>query len=252
MIRGYDLSKYNSTEAVRPDFVILNVEDPYLQSKVQRAHDLGIPWDAYKWCYAGQTGQAMCDRTHALVDAVFPGGRYPAFWLDYEDAGVTGGQVGEWFAACDRAGVKSGWYCYLYLLNGQGNHAPDRPLWLAYYPGQNDGTYIPSMSDTARQKGALLHQYTSTAGRLDQNVVLDESWWAGWIGDDDMTPDEVNQLIESYVFQPTELTGVSRVNASIEDYVFAAHDPYPSRFFAAFIDTCKGAPRLIKQLLGLL
>lgn len=186
MIFGRDLSKYQNTDAVQPEFVILNVEDPYLASKARRAVDLGIVWDVYKWCFPGQDGGAMFRRAQALVAALGLPGRQPGYWLDYEEAGVAPNQVTQWFAATDAAGVQAGWYCYLYLLNAQGNVAPGRPLWLAYYPGSNDGSYYPSMSDTARNKGARLHQYTSTAGTLDQNIVLDEKWWSMW--SDTVTP----------------------------------------------------------------
>jgi hypothetical protein len=94
--------------------------------------------------------------------------------------------VRDWFAAADAADVQAGWYTYLFVLNAEGNHAPERPLWIAYYPDPNDGSEWDDMHTAARAQGAVIHQYTSTLvnGKrtLDKNLVLDERWWARWIG----------------------------------------------------------------------
>lgn len=182
MIFGVDVSKYQGSAAVDGfDFAILNVEDPTFRDKAFHCVELGIPWDIYKWCYPGASGAAMFWQAKGIVDRAGVPGRAPGYWLDYEESGVSGNQVGEWFGAADQAGVRSGWYCYLYLLNNQGNHAPDRPLWLAYYPSAS-GDYWPSQSDTARNLGAKIHQFTSTGGQIDKNVILDEPWWTDWSG----------------------------------------------------------------------
>jgi hypothetical protein len=180
------------------DFVILNVEDPGFADKARHARDLGIPWDIYKWIYppgatdnqgrprrdAGNGGASFAI-AKALVDQLNLPGRAPGYWGDYEEQGVLAGQVREWFAAADAAGVKAGWYTGLNVLDTEGNHAPDRPLWLAYYPGNDDGSYQSSMSDDARVRGARIHQFSSTHNTLDINVVLDTSWWDRWSKDDE-------------------------------------------------------------------
>jgi hypothetical protein len=196
MTRGVDISKFQSPSAMDGwDFVILNVEDPGFAEKARRAHELGIPWDIYKWIFPGASGSEMFARAHDLVNAVGLPGRQPGYWADYEESGVAAHQVGEWFAAADAAGVKVGWYTYLNVVNAEGNHAPDRPLWLAYYPGTDDGSYQPSMSDDARARRATIHQFTTTSGTLDVNIVLDDTWWSEWTGDDDMTPDQVRAIV---------------------------------------------------------
>ncbi len=199
MVRGIDISVWQTASAMEgQDFVILNVEDPGFAEKARRAHELGILWDIYKWIYPpGATdpdGRPIRDAGNAalsfeiakdLVDRTNIPGREPAYWADYEQAGVTAHQVRDWFAAADAARVKVGWYTYLNTLDTEGNHAPDRPLWLAYYPDPNDGSYQPSMSDTAHARSAKIHQFTSTSGTLDVNIVLDTTWWDRWAGDDD-------------------------------------------------------------------
>jgi hypothetical protein len=196
--RGVDISKFQSASAMDGwDFVILNVEDPGFGEKASRAHELGIPWDIYKWIYppgaTDSAGRPIPDAGNGaesfaiakdLVDRTNIPGREPGYWGDYEQAGVTASQVREWFAAADAAHVKAGWYTYLHILNAEGNHAPDRPLWLAYYPHPNDGSYQPSMSDNARARRAKTHQFTSTNDTLDVNIVLDTEWWDDWTGDD--------------------------------------------------------------------
>lgn len=200
MTRGVDISVFQKAPAMDGwDFVILNVEDPDFAEKARRAHELAIPWDIYKWIYPpGATddkGRPIPDAGNgvesfaiakALVDGANIPGREPGYWADYEHAGVTANQVREWFAAGDAAGVKVGWYTYLHVLNAEGNHAPDRPLWLAYYPDPNDGSYQASMSDNASACSAKIHQFTSTNNTLDVNVVLHTEWWDEWTGDGDI------------------------------------------------------------------
>lgn len=204
MIFGTDVSKFQTKEAILGyPFTILNVEDPTFAEKAQFAIDNGIVWDIYKWIYppgatdgsgrplrdAGNGAESFAIARELVDQANFPG-RAPGYWADYEQGGVEARQVGEWFGAADQAGVQSGLYTYLFVLNAQGNHAPDRPLWLAYYPSPNDGSYDPSMSNDARAQGAKLYQFTSTHDTLDVNVVIDEAWWAGWAGGS--TPGPVN------------------------------------------------------------
>lgn len=199
MARGVDISKFQPASAMdSSDFVILNVEDPGFAEKARHANGLGIPWDIYKWIYppgaTDEGGRPIPDAGNGaasfaiakdLVDRANVPGREPGYWADYEHGGVTANQVREWFAAADAAHVKVGWYTYLDILNAEGNHAPERPLWLAYYPDPNDGSFQPSMSDTARACRARIHQFTSTNDTLDVNIVLDTAWWDQWTGGDD-------------------------------------------------------------------
>jgi hypothetical protein len=202
MIRGVDISAAQPGVSAMEgsDFVILNVEDPGFADKARHAHDLGIPWDVYKWIYPpGATddqhrplrdagdGAASFSIAKALVDRLNLSGREPGYWGDYEQPGVLPNQVRAWFAAADAAGVKVGWYTGLSLLDTEGNHAPDRPLWIAYYPGRNDGSYEPAMSSDARTRGARIHQFSSTNNTLDVNIVLDTRWWDQWTSNEHHT-----------------------------------------------------------------
>jgi hypothetical protein len=191
------------------------VEDPGFAQKARRAHELGIPWDVYKWIYPpGATdsiGRPIPDAGNGatsfaiakdLVDQANVPGREPGYWGDYEQAGVTANQVREWFGAAVAADVKVGWYTYLHILHAEGNHAPDRPLWLAYYPDPNDGRYLPSMSDTARVRRASIHQFTSTNDTLDVNIVLDTEWWDDWTGETKRRPRTIVEDDEMIVAVP--------------------------------------------------
>ncbi len=171
-----DLSRYDPIEAVDLyDGVILNVEDPGFAAKRDRAVANGKPWGVYSWVYPGG-GVGAVDR--ALVGRGSPLG----MWLDYEQGGVAPSDLTAAYGRADQLGVKVGVYTYLYILDSVAGTLGDHPLWLAYYPGQNDGSYVPSMSDQARARGAILHQFTSSNGTRDLNVVVDEARWAAWTG----------------------------------------------------------------------
>jgi hypothetical protein len=176
---GYiaDLSRYDPVEAVDgfPDGVILNVEDPGFADKRSRAVGNGIPWGTYSWVYPGQ-GAAAAQRAYDA--GVGPLGT----WLDYEQDGVTPTDLEQALAKADELGLHLGVYTYLATLPSVASLLGKHPLWLAYYPMANDGTYLPGYSDSARQAGALLHQFTSSNGFRDLSVVLDPARWATWTG----------------------------------------------------------------------
>lgn len=190
---GYiaDLSRYDPLEAVDqfPDGVILNIEDPGFAAKRDRAVSKGIPWGTYSWVYPGQGPQAA-QRAH---DA----GTGPlGAWLDYEQEGVSPSDLQLALSKADQLGFKIGVYTYLYIWPSVSGVVGDHPIWMAYYPGANDGTYQDAYSNDARKAGALLHQFTSSNGSRDLSVVLDPTRWSAWTGsgDDEMTPDDWSKL----------------------------------------------------------
>jgi hypothetical protein len=178
-IQGVDISRYQGAEEMDGwGFVIVNVEDPGFDHKITRAKNLGIPWGPYTWIYPGN-GRRDMERS---VARTAPHGAPPmGHWLDYEQAGVSQGDID---AALQRAGElsvieRTGIYTYLYLIGGV--NLRGRPLWLAYYPGSNDGTYLPGRGGDARSWQAKMWQYSS-GGNLDRNVVIDEAWYHGGTG----------------------------------------------------------------------
>lgn len=177
-----DLSRYDPLEAVDLyDGVILNVEDPGFGAKRDRAIQKNIPWGTYIWVYPGQ-GAAAGQKAHDI-----PSGSLGA-WLDFEQSGATADDLSAALNRADELGVKIGVYTYLYILNSIADRVGTHPLWLAYYPGANDGTYQSSYSDSARQRGALIHQYTSSNGTRDLSRVLDDARWAQWTGETTPNP----------------------------------------------------------------
>lgn len=172
-----DLSRYDPLEAVDLyDGVILNVEDPGFAAKRDRAIEKNIPWGTYIWVYPGQGANAG-QKAHDI-----PTGSLGA-WLDFEQAGATAADLRAALARADQLGTKIGVYTYLYILNGVSSEIGNHPLWLAYYPGYNDGSYQDWYSNDAKNAGALLHQYTSSNGTRDLSRVLDDTRWNNWVGD---------------------------------------------------------------------
>jgi hypothetical protein len=179
-IFGFDLSRYDTVGDVQPAFDLLNVEDPGCSQKAHRAHALGITWGLYSWVYPNDQGHSAT-RSKAMGDLLeLDGtGQPPAgHWLDYEQTGVTPQDLVNAFAhGVEHLGV----YTYLYIIASVKETIGSRPLWLAYYPGNNDGQYPAGSIGDAQRWGAKLWQYSSTNGNLDRDVVVDEAWWAGWV-----------------------------------------------------------------------
>lgn len=179
MIFGYDLSRYDSLEDVKPSFVILNVEDPGFGEKAHRAVDLGIALGVYLWIYPGARPAVswMHDRTLGLGLGEPPVG----YWADYEEAGVTANQLVDWFAQCDALPIKAGYYSGPTIVD----HGPflTRAWWCAAHPW-GDGRYpgVDALWASSRPRPMQLWQFTSTFGTLDQDSVEDEPWWATWVG----------------------------------------------------------------------
>lgn len=187
-IFGVDISRYQGPEAMDDySFAILNVEDPSVGRKVTHARELSIPWGYYSWVYPGRGA----DATERTLEAERTLGVPPlGHWFDYEEAGVSPNDLLAAWNHAQSVGLSGrvGTYTYLYLLESVRSIVFENqmPLWLAYYPGTNSGQYIPEMSSRARQVGAVIHQYTSTNGRLDVNVVLQEEWYQSFIGQSGM------------------------------------------------------------------
>lgn len=187
-IHGVDVSRYQDLEDINGwSFAIINVEDPGLATKIAYCRALGIPWGLYTWIYPGR---GRSDMNRALVKGVQFGEPPLGYWLDYEQAGVTPADLD---AALDTAAeqgalARTGVYTYLHMIAGVAEHLRDRPLWIAYYPGANDGTYPSGQGGNAQAWGAVLWQYSS-GGNLDRNVVIDEAWYRSFVSggeDDDM------------------------------------------------------------------
>lgn len=172
-----DLSRYDPLEAVDLyDGVILNVEDPGFAQKRDRAIATGKPWGTYIWVYPGQ-GAAAGQKAHDVGTGSL------GAWLDFEQAGATAGDLRGALDRADSLGAKIGVYTYLYILNSVAGELGNHPLWLAYYPGNNDGSYQDWYSNDARARGAILHQYTSSNGTRDLSHVIDDARWTQWTGE---------------------------------------------------------------------
>lgn len=208
---GYvaDLSRYDPLEAVDlyPDGVILNIEDPGFTQKRDRAISNGFPWGTYTWVYPGLGAQA----TNRAVDAgVGPLG----VWLDYEQEGVSPNDLQQALARADELGARVGVYTYLYILDSVAGLLGDHPLWLAYYPGGSD--WQQGYSDTARARGAVLHQFTSSNGSRDLSVVVDPERWSAWTGgQEDIVQQQDIDNIVSALTTPDKVYGISPVEAAV-------------------------------------
>lgn len=197
MIFGTDESRFQSYEALAAriaagehSFVILNVDDPDFTSKAQLCEANRYLWGVYVYMLPGVPGDYDLDKMIMRASAV--GGAKAGYWFDYEEAGVEPWQLARGFGRADDLGIadRVGYYSSVGALD----HGPfsARRYWLAQYPGRNDGSF-PGMVYRA-PRPVDLWQYTSGAnspdGGLDENVVVDEAWWAqltgGQSGDDDM------------------------------------------------------------------
>lgn len=187
MIIGTDTSKYQPLGSYDPGaFEIVNVEEPdgnggdFTATIARNVRD-GRPWGVYLWVHPGRAvnvGGAV-----ASVRGLGHGDGALGYWLDYEESGVEQWQIDDAYAQADALAIRCGLYTYLYQLPGVATRS--RPLWLAYYPGNNDGTYPEGQDGAARSAGAVMWQFTSGANApvgLDRNVVLDEQWYSEWTG----------------------------------------------------------------------
>lgn len=206
-----DLSRYDALEAVDLyDGVILNIEDPGFTAKRDRAIAKGIPWGTYSWVYPGG-GAAAADRAYQAASAPPLG-----VWLDYEQTGVTPQDLTNALNRGDQLGLKLGVYTYLYIIDSVSNRVGNHPLWLAYYPNANDGTYPTGRDGDARRYGALLWQYTSSNGTRDLSRVLDDTRWTAWTGGTAPAPAPApssNKETEMVIYENVDITDKDKNSA---------------------------------------
>lgn len=194
MIFGVDISSFqgagipdNKHGRGAPQFVIINVRDPGLGDKARECIRRGTPWAIYTWAFPGANQRDNLRWSALTVENAGLDWRSIRYWIDYEDSGVSAQQIVTFYDAAAELGVEAGLYTYLFLMPS----IPDavvamRPLWLAYYPGANNGVYPANQDGAARQRGAVLWQFSSNATNppgLDENAVMDEAWFANeWAG----------------------------------------------------------------------
>lgn len=179
-----DLSRYDTDQDVltSPNGVILNVEDPSLVNKARIALDAGIHVLLYSWVYPGQ-GAGTVQRSLAAASALEAWGVHVvAHAWDYEQDGVTPQDLRDAFDAAQAAGIADEelGYTYLFILNDElraAFNASGVPLWIAFYPGSNDGSYPEWAEQEARATGAVLWQFSSSNGTRDRSAILDDAWW---------------------------------------------------------------------------
>lgn len=187
-----DLSRYDSatpsdvTAVNDPDAadIIVNVEDPGCENKVAEAQRLGKGRGLYSWNYgdgaaAAVAGQQMADRLAQGGVSLTRG-----VAIDHEAAGIAPSSATA--ARVRAASLPQPFmlYTYLYMLNSQPELAAEwwqwTGRWIAYYPGNNDGS-LPSWAiGDAQAWGAMIWQYTSTNGTRDRSTPVDRALWARW------------------------------------------------------------------------
>ncbi len=223
---GVDVSRYQSVAAIHGwDFVIVNVEDPTLGAKIEYARALNIPWGFYTWLYPGN---GAGDMTRAVQAAARIGDPPLGYWLDYEQDGVSQRDIDSALAVARAHGVeaRTGIYTYLYIVDSIDLRG--RPLWLAYYPGNNDGSFPAWASGDARARGAVLWQYTSGANApvgLDENVVIDAAWYQQFVGAPAPSPNHVSEDSMIYL---NELGGCAHFqgNVKVRDFTGPGTAPF--------------------------
>lgn len=199
-IFGTDTSRYQPLGSYDPgEFEIVNAEEPDgnggdFTATIEKNINDGRPWGIYVWAYPGQ--RARLEAAVARVEFLF--GKVPplGYWLDYEQHGCEQWQIDAFREDALRLGVKAGLYTYLFILPTVDPR--DLPLWLAYYPRRNDGSYPADQIGDALAAGAVMWQFTSSANApvgLDRNVVIDEDWYRSWLGivhRQELGPERVN------------------------------------------------------------
>ena len=176
MIFGTDTARYQPLGTYDPGaFEIVNIEDPQFEQKTARNLADGRPTGYYVWIYPGTDVHAFT--RWAIGKARAAGSNFGA-WADYEQDGVTLDLLDRFFAACDEAGEKAGYYGNDWRFGHDRFLA--RPFWLAGYPDPNDGQWRDGWAPRA-SRSVQLWQFTSGGG-LDRNVVTDPAWFAAWGG----------------------------------------------------------------------
>jgi len=182
-IFGTDTARYQAIGTYDPGaFEIVNIEDPQFLAKKAKNDGEGRPTDFYVWCYTNDQNETFF--RWAIAKAKAAG--VTRGWLDYEEQGPEGSpRVDTWFRVADEQRIKSGYYANDWRLD----HTPylGRPFWLAGYPDPNDGVWRDGYKPQSNRP-VQLWQYSSGGG-MDRDIVIDETWWNGWIGNDGPTPE---------------------------------------------------------------
>lgn len=193
MIFGVDISSYQGTGIPdnrygrgAPGFVIINVRDPGMPAKANECIARGTPWAVYTWAFPGADQRDNLRWSALTLEQAGLPWREVCYWIDWEQDGGAIGQIADFHDEASKLGLASGLYTYLFRMP----EIPEwlvnaRPLWLAYYPGNNDGQYPAGQEGAAIANGAVLWQFSSNAQNqpgLDENVVIDEAWFATWGG----------------------------------------------------------------------
>ncbi|HXJ69621.1 MAG TPA: hypothetical protein VNM39_11995 [Verrucomicrobiae bacterium] len=184
-----DLSRYDGgAEAVDRagcDGVILNVEDPGILDKALRARDENKPVLVYTWVYPGG-GVAAVDRA---IDKAATLTGYGVdildYAFDYEQNGVQPQDLRDAIGYGRQHGLPMLAYTYLFELGAELKQVfidTGVPLWIAFYPGSNDGSYPAWAEQDARATGAVLWQYTSSNGTRDRSIILSAAWFESLTG----------------------------------------------------------------------
>lgn len=189
MIELDDLSKYDGGPEAddRPgtDGVILNVEDPGYIAKAERARDENKPVLIYTWVYPGDGRGAVDRAVDAMATLTGRGVNVLDVAFDYEQNGVTPDDLRTAIGYGRQHGLPMIAYTYLFELDPTLRQVlidTGVPLWIAFYPGANDGSYPAWAEQVARDTGAVLWQYTSSNGVRDRSVVLDTAWFYSLAG----------------------------------------------------------------------
>lgn len=160
---------------------ILNVEDPAFVDKAHMVLAYGRLLGGYKWIYPDQAGDRQAGIALDRIDSagLSPGALSLGLWADHEDGPppwqITRAVIDTWHAW---GWTKAGYYSNAHQIEHE--HFGDVPWWYAAYPGRNDGTY-PGPITWALPRDPVFWQFSSTGGRLDVNVVVDEAFLAQWV-----------------------------------------------------------------------
>lgn len=179
----YDVSAVNDPDARD---IIVNVEDPGCENKVAEAQRLGKGRGLYSWLYPGD-GAGSAVRGQQMADRLARGGvaLTKGVAIDYEQNGVSPNDATAARVRASQLPQPFHLYTYLYLLNSQPGLAAEwwqwMGRWIAYYPGNNDGSLPGWAIGDAQAWGAMLWQYTSTNGQRDRSTPVSDAWhtWGG-------------------------------------------------------------------------
>lgn len=134
----------------------------------------GTPWGVYGYMVAQRDRSWQATRVVELTRSLGFGDPPLGYWCDAEELSDETDAILEYTGALLTTGAPIVGY---YTNDWRADHSRlgHLPYWLAGYPWPNDGRLSP-LGWTRR--APQLWQFTSTSGDLDQNVVIDEAWYA--------------------------------------------------------------------------